>query len=260
MLPADVSVTRGPAIAWSVAVSPDGRTLVVAGTSKEGARLYARPLDRLEATPIAGTDRGSSPFFSPDGAWIGFFADGRLKRVPAGGGAAVDIVELRDFPTGASWGPDNRIVFAFGAESRLQSIHADGGAVEALNTKATPAYRPDLLADGRTILFESGGWVHARDLSTGRENRLVEGTAPRFAAGHVILSRGTTLFAAPIHVGRHELTGPAVPLVDGVAREPGTTGGILHYAVSPTYLRRKRMLWSSSIRTAPNASSATERG
>lgn len=73
LLPPDVSVTRGPGYASSVAVSPDGRTIVVAAIGTEGQQLYARPLDRQEATPLAGTERGSSPFFSPDGNWIGFF-------------------------------------------------------------------------------------------------------------------------------------------------------------------------------------------
>lgn len=112
VLPPGVHVSRGAGLASSVALSPDGRTLVIAGTGRDGPRLYRRPLDRLEATPLAGTEGGSSPFFSFDGAWVGFAADGRLKRVPAEGGAAADIVPLSSFPAGASWGPDDRIVFS----------------------------------------------------------------------------------------------------------------------------------------------------
>ena len=229
MLPPGVNVTRGPGFAASVAVSPDGRTLVVAGTSKEDHRLYRRPLDQLEATPLAGTDRGSGPFFSPDGVWIGFFADGRLKRIPAAGGAAVDIVDVPSFASGASWGTDNRIIFAY--RSQLYSVDAAGGNAEPLS--GVPSGRhPEILPDGRTVLFESGGWIHSLDRTTGRQTRLVQGTGPRYAIGHVILSRGTTLLAAPIDLSRHEMTGPVVPLAEGVAAEvPGSAEG-RHYAIS----------------------------
>ena len=128
MLPAGVSVTRGPGYTSSVAVSPDGRTIVIAASDKDGQRLYRRSLDRLDPTPLAGTERGSSPFFSWDGKWIGFFADGRLKRIPAGGGASVDIAPAPGFSSGASWGPDDRIVFAYGADSHLHVVPAEGEA------------------------------------------------------------------------------------------------------------------------------------
>jgi Tol biopolymer transport system component len=231
VLPPGVHVSRGAGLASSVALSPDGRTLVIAGTGRDGPRLYRRPLDRLEATPLAGTEGGSSPFFSFDGAWVGFAADGRLKRVPAEGGAAADIVPLSSFPAGASWGPDDRIVFSFGAGSPLHVVEARGGQPEIL-AETKPAYRPDVLPDGRMVLFESGGWVHALDRRTGRQTRIVEGTAPRYVAGHLILSRGSTLLAAPFDPARYEVTGPVVPLVEGVARDASTAGGMTHYAVT----------------------------
>ena len=113
LLPAGVSVTRGPGRLLSLALSPDGRTLVIAGTDANGQRLYRRTRDRMDVTPLGGTEGASAPFFSPDGAWIGFFADRRLKRVPASGGAAVDIAPAIGYPAGATWGADNRIIFAW---------------------------------------------------------------------------------------------------------------------------------------------------
>jgi Tol biopolymer transport system component len=231
MLPAGVSVTRGPGFASSVALSPDGRTLVIAGSGKDGQHLYRRPLDRLEATPLANTERGSSPFFSSDGAWLGFFADGWLKRVPAAGGAAVNIVATPGFPAGASWGSDDRIVFSYGADGRLQTVDAQDGKAEVV-TGVEYGYFPEVAPDGRTLLFDSGGWIHAFDRRTGRRTRLVEGATPRYADGHVILSRGMALFAAPVDLSAQKLTGPVVPLVEGVALEAGAAGVPRHYAIS----------------------------
>lgn len=235
-LPLGASVTRGAGVASSVALSPDGRTLVVAATDAQGRRLYRRTLERLTATPIAGTEGGSSPFFSPDGTWVGFFADRRLKRIPAAGGAAVDIAAVPGYPNGATWGPDDRIVFAYGARSPLHVVDMRGGDAEPLTSLDAAAGEfghgfPEFLPDGHALLFESGSWVHALDLVSGRRTALVQGVAPRYAAsGHVIVSRGTTLLAAPFDAKRLELTGPLVPLVEGVAVE--ATTGARHVAVS----------------------------
>ena len=232
MLSADVNVTRGPGFASSVAVSPDGRTLIIAGTGREGRRLYVRGLERLDAVPLAGTERGWSPFFSWDGAWVGFYADGRLKRVPIAGGAAVDILAIPGFPSGASWGPDDQIVFSYGADSPLQIVSSAGGNAERIAGGPDSARHPEALPDGRTVLFESGGWVHAIDRATSRSVRLVQGTAPRFADGHLIFVRGTDLLGARFDASRLELTGPVVPLVEGIAVElPGSAGG-RHYSLS----------------------------
>jgi eukaryotic-like serine/threonine-protein kinase len=230
VLPAGVSVTRGPGYTSSVAVSPDGQTIVIAASDKDGQRLYRRPLDRLDAAPLAGSERGSSPFFSWDGKWIGFFADGRLKRVPAAGGATIDVAAAPGFPSGASWGPDDRIVFAYGADSHLHVVPAQGGNVERL-TNESPGRQPEVLPDGRTVLFEAAGHIHAYDRQNGTIKKLLAGTAPRYAHGHVIFSRGTTLLAAPLNV-KDSSTGTAIPVAEGVAAELPGSGGGRHYAVS----------------------------
>ena len=161
MLPAGVSVTRGPGYTSSVAVSPDGRTMVIAASDKDGQRLYRRSLDRLDPTPLAGTERGSSPFFSWDGQWIGFFADGRLKRIPAAGGASVDVAAAPGFSSGASWGPDDRIVFAYGADSHLHVVPAEGGRVEPLMNEAA-----------RAAAGGAAGWTDGALRSCGTYSRL----------------------------------------------------------------------------------------
>jgi serine/threonine-protein kinase len=235
-LPAGVTVWRGPSYNAPVTVSPDGRTVVVVGSDKDGQRLYRRSLDRVEATPIAGSERATCPFFSWDGAWIGFFADGRLKRIPSTGGAAVDIVAIatRGFPSGASWGSDNRIVFGYNMAGRwaLYSVDSQGGPAEPI-AGIQSGFSPEVLPDGKTILYESNGWVHVIERTTGRSTRLIEGRSPRFARGHVVLNRGTTLLAAPLDLSRLVL-GAVVLVAEGVAAElPGSGSGRL-YAISNT--------------------------
>ena len=83
------NVTNMPS---SIALSPDGTRLVFVGTRVGMRQLYVRPIEQLEATPIAGTEGAEAPFFSPDGVWIGFAADGKLKKVPIAGGAAIDAL------------------------------------------------------------------------------------------------------------------------------------------------------------------------
>ena len=82
----------------SLALSPDGGTLVIAGTDSTGPRLSRRTLDQPEATTIAGTEGALAPFFSPDGTWIGYFADRRLKRVRVDGGATLDKADAPAIP------------------------------------------------------------------------------------------------------------------------------------------------------------------
>ncbi len=230
MLPPGVSVTRGPSHTSSVAVSPDGRTIVIAASDKDGQRLYRRPLDRLDPAPIAGTEGGLCPFFSWDGRWIGFFAYGRLKRIPAAGGAPVDVAAAPGFPSGASWGPDDHIVFAYGSESRLHVVPAEGGLAEPLSEDAY-GRQPEVLPDGRTVLFEYGGGIHVYDRRTGAIAKLLAGTAPRYSNGHLIFSRGTTLLAAPFDM-EDGVVGAPIAVTERVAVELPGSGGGRHYAIS----------------------------
>ena len=238
-LPPGVRVVRAGAIPSSVAVSPDGRTLALAATDQDGRRLYVRRLAHPEAVPLQGTDNALGPFFSPEGDWIGYFADGRLRRVPVGGGASVDIAAAPGVPLGASWGSDNRIVFSSGSRSALHIVPAGGGEPAPLIELDTAAgevsqRHPELLADGRTLLFTSftsARWfVHALDLRTGHRAELAAGATPRhLPSGHVVMNRGTDLFAARFDPARLEFTGPVVPVLQGVAAEVGMT---MHYGVS----------------------------
>ena len=111
-----------------LALSPDGKLLVYAAAVSGGrTKLYLRPLDELDARPIPATEGASTPFFSPDGRWLAFFADGVLKKVSVAGGVPLTICEAPPIWS-ASWGEQDTIVFATTlAASGLWRVSANGG-------------------------------------------------------------------------------------------------------------------------------------
>ena len=100
-----------------MAISPDGTHVVYVSGAAGGGNLMVRAIDQGEAVPLVGTDGAHSPFIAPDGRWVGFFTASELKRVPIAGGASVSLCAISGRPRGASWVPDNTIVFATGGDS-----------------------------------------------------------------------------------------------------------------------------------------------
>src|SRR5881396_2201360 len=115
----------------AVALSPDGSRLVYIANHSGAQQLYVRPIDRLEATAIPGTEGAETPFFSPDGQWVGFFADGKLKKVSLSGGAALALCSAAAI-RGASWGPDDNIILTPSLGSGLFRVSAAGGTPKPL--------------------------------------------------------------------------------------------------------------------------------
>jgi eukaryotic-like serine/threonine-protein kinase len=243
-LPAGARMTRASVCAPSLALLPDGRTLIIAATDNTGRRLYRRGIDELTATPIAGTSEAMSPFCSPDGRWIGFYADGKLRYVPVEGGAPLDIAPAPGAPTGASWGPDDRIVFTYGWRSPLYVAPVRGGHAEVIaplraEERDTYMRRPEFLPGGRQVLVElrrerqegSPIVAVAIDLESGRRVVLAPGGTPRYSSGQLLIAGGPALLAAPFDLKSLTLTGSPALIVEGVAVE---AGGPTHYAVSPS--------------------------
>jgi serine/threonine-protein kinase len=108
------------------ALSPDGTLLVYVGVSAGRRQLYLRPLNSFEVIVIEGTEGASCPFFSPDGRWVGFFADRKLKKLSLNEGLVVDLCDAAE-PWGATWTPDDNIIFATGRTSPLFRVAAKGG-------------------------------------------------------------------------------------------------------------------------------------
>ena len=235
----------------ALALSPDGRTLVFRAVRETRGQLFVRPLDRLEATPIPGTEGANSPFFSPDGTWIGFWANGELRRVPLAGGPASAIARVPGTATpifGASWGDGDLIVFATSAG--LWRVPAGGGRPEAVSQPSESEfahYLPRVLPGGKAVLYTlvktafrwDDAQIVVRSLVTGEQKVLIEdGTDARYVAtGHLVFVRRGVLMAAPFDLARLELTGGPVALIDGVMQavnmvNTDTDSGAAQFAVA----------------------------
>ena len=211
-----------------LAFSPDGTLLVYVSVTGGVTQLFLRPLESLEAKAIPGTEDAVGPFFSPDGNWIGFFANGKLKKISVGGGSPVILADA--LGTSGAWISNESIVFAPQTISGLRKISAAGGEPEVLTTPDPKKEEgrhvwPEILPNGKTVLFtvsvpasQGGNQIVSLSLETGERKVLVQGGAGgRYArSGHLVYARGTTLMAVPFDAERVEVLGPPVPVVEGV--------------------------------------------
>ena len=234
--------------AWPVvALSADGTRLVYTANQ----RLYLRPMDQLEPTPIRGTEvplaqgrAARSPFFSPDGRWIGFWQDGQLKKVSITGGAPLELCAAEN-PWGVSWTSDNTILYGQSEQTGtgaagIWRVSSEGGKPEhVVKVEAGQiAQSPQLLPGGRAILFtlaaRLGEWdtaqIVVQSLDSGRRDVVVErGADARYVpTGHLVYALDGTLLAVPFDVTRLTVSGDAVPLVEDVAQVNVTA----HFAIS----------------------------
>ena len=228
------SMDRGDGIA----LSPDGTTLVYTSLSDGVRRLYVRTRDQMTVRPLPGTERARMPFFSPDGAWVGFFAVGELKKVALVGGPSVTLCEAGP-PSGATWGQDDKIVFTSLGALGLMQVSAAGGEPRLLTeavagaTHAWPAFVPG----GKAVLFtirqeESLGAyeVAVVSLDTGEQQTLLRGTDGAVtASGHLVFARAASLWAVPFDTDRLTVFGEPTPMVEGVQV---SAGGWAHYTLA----------------------------
>jgi serine/threonine-protein kinase len=225
----------------STILSPDGTRLVfVAAGSDQKRRIYVRSTDQLQATALPGTENARDPFFSPDGQWIGFFADQELKKISVQGGAAVTLCEVAS-DRGGDWGDEGTIVFTKDLTSPLSKVSSAGGTFEPLTTldKQTGENTqrwPQMLPGGKAVLFTSsntGGPSGIQDsdivvysMATGQRKTLQRGGfyARYLPNGHIVYVHEATLFAVPFDLKRLEVTGQATPILEGVATAPVVAG------------------------------------
>jgi len=219
----------------SLAISPDGQRIVFVATEEGRSRLSLRSLDAVSARPLTGTEGASFPFWSPDGRSVGFFADGKLKRIDVDGG---QLQSLTDAPggRGASWNRDGTIIFTPDqSTSPIFRIPAAGGEPSPLTRPESPkqtSHRfPQFLPDGRHFLYyvqgipESSG-VYIGDLQGSQTRRLLDADAAAVyaAPGRLLFVRQGTLFAQDFDAARLELRGNASPVAERIALNAGAQG------------------------------------
>jgi Tol biopolymer transport system component len=220
------------ALGASAILSPDGTRLAfVARGADQRRSIYVRSLDQLQATALSGTENALDPFFSPDGQWLGFFADGKLKKIAIQGGAAVTLCDAPD-DRGGSWSEDGTIVFTPTTLMALSKVSSAGGAPQPLTTLDKQAGEitqrwPQVLPGGKAVLFTSSAHpgnfedseIVVYSMASGKRKTLQQGGfyARYLPSGHVVYMHEGTLFAVPFDLKRLEATGQPAPILEGVA-------------------------------------------
>ncbi|MFB3130936.1 MAG: TolB family protein, partial [Rhodothermales bacterium] len=227
-----------------IAFSPDGTRLV----HTANGQLHLRRLDQLETSTILGTVEDiREPFFSPDGQWVAFehVYTERLMKIAVTGGAPVPLCEVGGL-FGASWGPDDMIVYGQGAGG-IWRVSAAGGTPEELiapdSTRQDLFHGPQVLPGGKAVLFTlrpegSASWNEAQivvaSLETGARTVLIDGgTDARYLpTGHLVYVHENVLLARPFDADRLAWTGSPVALVENVSHP--TFSGVAGFSVSGT--------------------------
>ena len=239
-------------------LSPDGRFLAIVSAGE----LWVRPLDSVSPRRSGGIDGATYPFWSPDSAWIGFFADGQLKKVARDGGTVRAICDAPD-GRGAAWGPDNVIIFSAAQGSRgLSRVSAQGGkptALTQLPSGETNRYHryPQFLPDGRSFLFQfltsspEAAGIYVGTIDGGVPVRVLDGVeqamyapGPGGSTGFLLYRRQDALLAQPFDPAARRISGDAMPVADGVGSGPNTGAGA--FAVSPSGVLAFSSDWSQS--------------
>ncbi len=231
----DTTAAFGP----SIAISPNGlRIALITKDTKGRRRLSIRSLGSPKPSVVSGTEdlEPSSPFFSPDGLWIGFFSDNKLKKISVEGGAAITLCDVGGTGSGRGgfWGEDDNIYFA-SQRSPLMRVSSSGG-MPAPITKLAPdevTHRfPQLLPGGEAVLFSmsndnnnwnSGATIEAQILKTGERKTLLKGgyfgryLAGGGGKGYLLYLLDGIVYAAPMDLRNLLVTGTGVPVLDDVS-------------------------------------------
>ena len=271
--PAQMQVALPPGVLLAVdtehpvlALSPDGTRLVFVGEEDGVRRLYIRDLAESEAQVIAGTEDAASPFFSPDGDWIGFLTVDLLKKVSVEGGVPVAVHRYPGTPVsrGFTWSTGDTVVQSLSVNDGLYLGSVAGDAMrpfdewEPITEPTVPTAWPYALPGGKRVLFVHGieesdeARIAVLDLETGETVSLFPGGSnPRYSpTGHVLYARSGSLYAVSFDPVRAEVTGGERKLLDGLltakngaAQFAVGAGGTLAYVTGDAELGDHELVW-----------------
>jgi serine/threonine protein kinase len=223
-----------------IALSPDGKLLAfVSRDTASQTRLWVRPLNALTGQALNGTDGASFPFWSPDSRFIGFFADGKLKKIEASGGPPQTLCDATG-GRGGTWNEKGTIVFCpSGGVFPLSRVSAAGGVPVAItkldsSVSQTSHRWPYFLPDGEHFLFSTrtsfggvgdgdGIFVGSLDTTFVPRRLVNSGSSAAFANGHLLFAREQTLMAQPFDLKTLSVVGDAVPIAERVYFESFTS-------------------------------------
>lgn len=224
----------------SAAISPDGRHVAFVATGDSGKlMLWIRSLDSMDARVLQGTENAAHPFWSPDGRFLGFLADGKVKKIEAGGGPVHTLADAAE-RAGPSWSKDGRILFV-SAPGELGTVPADGGPIATVVRRRQSGLQvswPHFLPDGRHFLYFVGAagdqrGVYVGSIDSGQTKQILRtDVKAAYASGYVLFVRDETLMAQPFDLERLELTGTPSRVADGIWAWRGA--GQASFSVSPT--------------------------
>jgi serine/threonine-protein kinase len=220
----------------SLAMSRDGRTLAWVGGSGSARRLWVRAFDQLDGRPLDGTEEASTPFFSPDGEWLGFFTTTSLKKVKISGGAPIALTTVSDRGRGAAWGDDGSIVFAAGIDSPLRRVPAADGEASPITRLPSQdaSHRFPVWVPGRQALLfmvryasRSGTSISAVDLASGAEKTILEDAAQPalLPTGDLLFLRDNSLYMIGFDAATLATRGEPALVVPGVQFNSSSRSG-----------------------------------
>jgi serine/threonine protein kinase len=218
-------------------ISPDGKNIAFSGVTPDGVvRLYVRSMHENVTRALEKTDNAQYPFWSPDGRNIGFFADGKLKKIDVGGGSPITICDAAN-NRGGTWSSSGTILFGPDYQSPIYHVSSDGGKAAPVTridtTRNESSHRwPFALPDGKHFLYfsrvstnsgEAEGHALFGASIDGKENKLIIHTTANavYASGYLLYLRGTTLVAQQFDQSSLELKGDGAPVAENILSDPG---------------------------------------